>query len=187
MGNAATHKANLIQAAIRLFREKGYAATGLNEILAESGAPKGSLYHYFPGGKDQLGATAVTLAGQVVTRTLQEIDAATEGAEGFVAAYTELLGGWLEASGFRAGCPIATTLLETVPASEAITQAGQEAFSNWIAVVTKVLEDDGVSPSEARDHAELLIATVEGALLLARVQQSTKPLQALSRQLRSIR
>lgn len=180
MSNAAKHKANLIQAAIRLFREKGYAATGLNEILAASGAPKGSLYHYFPDGKDELGATAVTVAGQVVTKTLRELAAEADTADAFVGAYVALLRGWLEDSGFRAGCPIATTLLETVPASEAITRAGQAAFTDWIDVVAEVFVRDGMAASEAHDRAVRLIVTVEGALLLSRVQQSTVAFAAVA-------
>ncbi|MEM7134961.1 MAG: TetR/AcrR family transcriptional regulator [Myxococcota bacterium] len=179
MGNAAKHKSNLVQAAIRLFREQGYAATGLNQILAASGAPKGSLYHYFPGGKEELGATAVALAGGVVTQTLQTLAKGHHTMTDFVAAYADLLAKWLEDSEFRSGCPIATTLLETVPASEAITKAGRRAFEDWIEVVASVEERGGVSPAEAKRHAEFTIAAVEGALLLSRVKQSTDPIRML--------
>ena len=71
MGDAATSKDNLIRTAMRLFRRQGYALTGLQQIVAESGAPKGSLYHYFPAGKEALGEAAVTLAGGLVREMLE--------------------------------------------------------------------------------------------------------------------
>ncbi|MEM7436753.1 MAG: TetR/AcrR family transcriptional regulator [Myxococcota bacterium] len=181
MGNAAKHKSNLIEAAIRLFREQGYAATGLNQILAASGAPKGSLYHYFPGGKEELGATAVALAGRVVTQTLKTLADRHQTTTEFVAAYTDLLSAWLEGSAYRSGCPIATTLLETVPESEAITKVGSQAFADWIEVVASVYERDGLSSTQAEERAEFTIAAVEGALLLSRVKGSTDPIRMLPR------
>ena len=73
MPNAAVHKDNLTSTAMRLFRRQGYASTGLQQILAESRAPKGSLYYYFPNGKEQLGEAAVRLAGRLVGETLTEL------------------------------------------------------------------------------------------------------------------
>ena len=72
MAATALHKESLIRTAMRLFRRQGYASTGLNQILAESGAPKGSLYHYFPGGKEELAVAAVTLAGSMVKQLLED-------------------------------------------------------------------------------------------------------------------
>ena len=181
MANAARHKANLIQAAAKQFRENGYAATGLNEILAQSGAPRGSLYHYFPGGKEELGAAAVEFAGQVVTHTLADLAASSGSSRDFIERYCDMLSGWLEESEFRAGCPIATTLLETAAQSELIAKAGRVAFAHWINVIAGVFEADGCAPGQSRERAEVLIAAVEGALLLARVERSTMPIQRIAR------
>jgi len=176
------HRQRLLQTAVRLFRQKGYAATGLNEILARSGAPKGSLYHYFPGGKDEIGAEAVSAAGAVVARTLASLSTETRSGREFVAAYTALLGRWIEASDYRDGCPIATTLLETAPASEAITAAGGRVLAEWIRVISGAFARDGLDPAVAARRALVFVAAIEGALLLARVQRSTAPLEAVARE-----
>ena len=111
MNSAATHKENLERTAMRLFRRQGYASTGLQQILAESGAPKGSLYHYFPDGKEAIGEAAVRLAGAQMTELLSDLAARHRSPEAFLAGYARTLAGWMEESDFRSGCPIATTLL----------------------------------------------------------------------------
>src|SRR5262245_65389940 len=107
------HKESLVRTAMRLFRRQGYASSGLQQIVAESGAPKGSLYHYFPNGKEALGESAVVLAGGLMRETLEELAAKHREPAAFLRAYCKVMAGWMEESGFASGCPIATTLLET--------------------------------------------------------------------------
>jgi TetR/AcrR family transcriptional repressor of lmrAB and yxaGH operons len=181
MANAAKHKEMLVETAATLFRRQGYAATGLNEILATSGAPKGSLYYYFPKGKEALGAAAVTLSGRAASNTLLEIKADTRNAGTFISRYCELLGQWMEASDFRSGCPIATVVLETCPQSALVRQAGQAVFSQWLEIVGEVFVRDGYTRQKARSAALLVITSVEGALILARTQASSEPLGAIGK------
>jgi TetR/AcrR family transcriptional repressor of lmrAB and yxaGH operons len=181
MANAALHRDNLIRTAMRLFRTQGYASTGLQQILAESGAPKGSLYHYFPGGKEALAAEAVALAGRLVGELLADLADRHADPRRFVAAYCTTMAGWMRESGFRSGCPIATTMLETAPHVPAVTQAGVGAMAVWIGIAAGVFERSGAPPAAARRDAQLLIAAMEGALLLARMQESTAPILALAR------
>jgi TetR/AcrR family transcriptional repressor of lmrAB and yxaGH operons len=176
MGKAAIHKASLVRAAMRLFRRQGFASTGLQQILSESGAPKGSLYHYFPNGKEALGEAAVERAAGLVREMLAELAARHRDPKTFLRAYAKTMAGWMEESGFRSGCPIATTLLETAPASPGITAAGVRAIDGWIEVIAGVLERAGAERREARSRAQLVVAAMEGALLLARVRQSAQPI-----------
>ena len=176
MGRAAEHRDNLVATAVRLFRRQGYAATGLQQLLEESGAPKGSLYHYFPGGKEDIAAAAVERAGAQVSEMIGELAAKHRSPAGFVKAYVRRYADWMEESGYRSGCPIATTLLEMSPDSEAITRAGLEAIRDWVARIAEVLGRDGTSPRLARQEAESLVAALEGALVLARVTRSTAPI-----------
>lgn len=176
MGDAAAHKERLVHTAMRLFRRQGYASTGLKQILAESGAPRGSLYHYFPGGKEAIGEAAVERAGRLVREMLAELAERHREPEAFVRAYCEVMAGWMEESGFRSGCPIATTLLETAPESPSITAAGERAIEGWIHVVSGALERSGTPQTEARRKAQAIVAAVEGALLLARVRRSPRPI-----------
>jgi len=166
-----------VSSTVKLLRRQGYAATGVSDILRLAGAPKGSLYYHFPGGKSELAAAAVTEAGALVARTLEEIAAAADGPVDFIKRYCTLLERWLQESGFRSGCPIATTLLETAPQSGIIRAAGARALDDWVAVIAAVFDADRRLPAAAaRRRAALVIAAVEGALMLARTHRSTEPL-----------
>lgn len=176
MGNVALHKDNLVTAAMRLFRRQGYASTGLQQILNESGAPRGSLYHYFPDGKEALGEAAVHKASALIGEMLSGLAARHRSPRAFLRAYCKVMAGWMEESGFDSGCPIATTLLETTPASKSITAAGLRAIDGWIEVIAGVLAADGMKRREAQTRAQLIIAAMEGALILARVRRSARPI-----------
>jgi TetR/AcrR family transcriptional repressor of lmrAB and yxaGH operons len=176
VGQAAVHKQSLVRTAMRLFRRQGYASTGLQQILAESGAPRGSLYHYFPAGKEALGEAAVRLAGSLMRETLAELAARHREPRAFLRAYCKVMAGWMEESGFESGCPVATTLLETAPRSPAISAAGRRAVDGWIDVVAGVLARSGLERAEARRRAQLVISAMEGALILARVRRSARPI-----------
>ena len=180
MANTAKHKAELVRTAMRLFRKQGYAATGLQQILADSGAPKGSLYHYFPGGKEELGEAAVRLAGKLIGEMLSGHAARHRTPAAFVKAYCTTMAKWMKESGFRSGCPIATTMLETAPHSPKLTRTGVEAFDQWIGIIAPVFVAGGSSHAGARMKAQVLIASMEGALLLARARQSSRPIMEIA-------
>ena len=176
----------ILKAAARLFRRNGYAATGLNEILAASGAPKGSLYHYFPGGKDDLGASTVYMAGEMVSNTLRELAETASTPEEFVENYCDRLAHWISLSKFRDGCPISTILLEKSGTNEAIRKAGQESFSNWKSVFEEVLLRCNMDRKQAREKSTLLVSAIQGAILLSRVEQSVTPFDILKRNSKSL-
>lgn len=176
MGSAARHKQNLVRTAMRLFRRQGYASTGLQQIVVESGAPKGSLYHYFPSGKEALGEAAIGMAGGMIREMLSDLAARHSEPKAFLRAYCKVMAGWMEESGFHSGCPVATTLLETAPQSPTITAAGRRAIDEWIDVVAGVLSIAGMGRREARSRAQLIIAAMEGALILSRIRRSARPI-----------
>ena len=180
------HRQAIVQAAAALLRRRGYAATGLNDIVARSGAPKGSLYHYFPRGKAQIGEAAVRAAGEVVRRTLEQIRAEAPDAAGLIGEYVRRLAGWMAQSGWRDGCPITTTLLETAADEPAIREAGQAAFAGWIAVMAQALRDDGVPPERADRLAAFAISALEGALVQARVERAEAPILAAGEELAAL-
>jgi TetR/AcrR family transcriptional repressor of lmrAB and yxaGH operons len=169
-----------------LFRRNGYAATGINEIAELAGAPKGSLYHYFPDGKDQIGEAAVRFAGKLVIATLEKLEQEHKSAAAMMQAYCRLLAGWMAKSGFRDGCPISTTLLESVPQSPGIALAGREAFAAWQAVIARALLRDGFSKGEARRLSTFAVSSIEGALILARVESGSEPIEDVGRSLASV-
>ncbi|MGI1677765.1 MAG: TetR/AcrR family transcriptional regulator [Cellvibrionaceae bacterium] len=183
MANTPQHRAKLIKSAIILFRRQGFAGTGLSEILKKSGAPKGSLYHYFPNGKEELATEALKVAGKTVERTLLQLAEKHKQPEQLVRNYFKLLGKWMKESNFRSGCPITTTVLEMVPTSEAISKVSLHIFESWKKVIAKSLVDSGNSKSDAKLKADFIITTVSGALIQSRVQQSTLPLDNAAKQL----
>lgn len=181
MAQAAKHKDALVRTAMRLFRQQGYASTGLQQILVESGAPKGSLYHYFPDGKEQLAEAAVRLAGQLMGEMLAAHAERAATPAAFAKAYCATMAGWMKESDFRSGCPIATTMLETAPHSQALTKAGADAIDRWIEIIAPVFRRAGATAAQARSAAQQLIAAVEGALVIARIRRSATPLLDVAR------
>jgi TetR/AcrR family transcriptional repressor of lmrAB and yxaGH operons len=177
------HRGAIVRAAATLFRRNGYAATGINEIAEVAGAPKGSLYHSFPDGKDQIGEAAVRFAGKGVVVTLEKLEQEHRTAAAMMQAYCRLLVGWMAKSGFRDGCPISTTLLESAPQSAGIALAGREAFAGWRAVIARALVRDGFSRAEAGRLATLAVSALEGSLILARVESSGEPIEAVGKSL----
>lgn len=155
-----------VRAAAELFRLRGYNGTGTADIVALARGPKGSLYHYFPGGKEEIAKAALAYAAQVASNSLRSIETASAAER--LLGYGHKLAGWMDASACREGCPIATTLLELAPESEAVAALGAEAFRDWADIFARDLEKEGVDSRRAGDLGRLAIASMEGALLMAR-------------------
>ena len=162
------HRDAIVRAAATLFRRNGFSATGINEIVKVSGAPKGSLYHYFPGGKDEIAVAAVRFAGNALVATLEKLAQEHQSGAALIQAYCQLLAGWMTKSGFRDGCPITTTLLESAPQALDVAAAGRDVFAGWHAVITRALIRDGLGTPEAVELSTLTISAIEGALILGR-------------------
>ncbi|NVJ71258.1 MAG: TetR/AcrR family transcriptional regulator [Alphaproteobacteria bacterium] len=181
--NRTKHEAALIHAAAVLFRKQGYAATGTAEILKRSGAPRGSLYYYFPEGKEAIGAAALEAASKTATRTFRDLRATSSSPAAFVKRYAVMLSGWMEASDFRDGCPAATTILETVPQSEIITPVAQTSFKAWHSALEAMLEDHGWPQGRIHATATLILSAFEGALITARVERNGRAIRDVADEL----
>jgi TetR/AcrR family transcriptional repressor of lmrAB and yxaGH operons len=180
---APTSKDRMLRQAAALLRTQGYHGTGLNQVISESGAPKGSLYFHFPGGKEELAAQAIALSGAELNATYAEVlrDAPTPG-EG-VARVIGLLGEHLAESGFTRGCPVATTALDAASTSEPIRQACDDAFLGWQRTLTTYLTEHGIPDAQAL--STVVLAAIEGALLLARTRHDLGPITAVAAHLRT--
>jgi TetR/AcrR family transcriptional regulator, lmrAB and yxaGH operons repressor len=183
MAPAQKHREGLVAAATALFRRQGYAATGLAEILAESGAPKGSLYHYFPDGKEAVGEAALRWAYEKMGGAMLQLAADNPDPRDFIRAYSRAAAAELENSAFREGCALATITLEAVPQSSRITSASLDAFNGWSRMVARSLRHVGIAPDRAKELAELIISSCEGALILARVRQDAAPILRVAEEL----
>ncbi|GAA1705858.1 TetR/AcrR family transcriptional regulator [Fodinicola feengrottensis] len=175
----------MLETAQGLFGRQGYHATGVNQILAEAAAPKGSLYFHFPGGKEQLAAEAVSLGA---TDLGQVIDAVLEHAPDPASAIRtmgDLLTARLESSGFLDGCPIASVALD-VADSPTVRSACDSGYAGWLASITDHLTQAGLAEATAAELAVLVLSGLEGALLLARTRQDTAPLVQVANRLAAV-
>ena len=165
----------------KLLQKQGFHGTGLNQILAEADAPKGSMYFHFPGGKNQLAAEAIAASGDYLERVLN----ARQGASALdsIDAYLDEVAAWLERTEFREGCPIATTALEVGASTPEIGDACTAAFEQLIARVSEWLENDGFDARTAHERATLAYAAIEGALTFAKARRSRDPVDQLRSQL----
>jgi len=177
------HRQPIVDAAVTLFRRQGYAGTGLNDIVDASGAPKGSLYHYFPAGKASIAVAAVEEAGRRVARTMETLARETASSGELLRAHARLLAGWMRQSGFRDGCPITTVVLELAPKDRGVTEAGRNAYGARIAVMQAKLVADGFAPARADRLAVLCVSTLQGALIQARVERDGAPLTVAAEEL----
>ena len=183
MPSVPKHREPIIDAAVTLFRRQGYSTTGLNEIVGESGAPKGSLYYYFPKGKASIAVAAIEEAGARVERTVREISEATSSTAELLQEHARLLAKWMKASHFRDGCPITTVLLELAPGDRAVTSAGRMAYAARLKVVEEKLIEDGCEPLDAQRLAVLCVSALQGALIQSRVERSGAPIEIAAQEL----
>lgn len=183
MPAVAKHRQPIINTAVELFRQQGYASTGLNDIVEASGAPKGSLYYYFPKGKASIAAAAIEEAGQRVEQTVMELAEKTDSTAQLLRAHAKLLAKWMQASRFRNGCPITTVLLEMAPGNRAVSEAGRKAYAARLAIIRDKLIADGAENREAERLAVLCVSALQGALIQSRVDQSGTPIKTTADEL----
>lgn len=177
-------RSRMIQSAALLFRERGIQRTALADVLQHSGAPRGSIYHHFPAGKQQLAEEAARYAGEFIATGL----AAALEQEHPVTALGRVINTWIAIvrdSDYEAGCPVAAAALEGSRAPTARDAAGG-AFATWQQLVADAITRHGVPRDRARSLATLILASIEGAVVLARAQRSTEPLERVARELKSL-
>ena len=177
MAKAPDSKWKTLAAAIKLFRQQGYHGTSLHDILAAGGSPRGSLYFHFPGGKEEIGENALTIAGEAVRQGIVRAAEASDSTEMFLTRVARAMAADLEKSDYQEGCPIATTALETSAQSEVLGEATSAAFRKWEIEISSGLERFGMTRDEADQVATMVLSQLEGALLLARTYRSPEPLQ----------
>ncbi|MFD0277309.1 TetR/AcrR family transcriptional regulator [Kitasatospora sp. NPDC127111] len=173
----------IVRATSRLLQRQGYEGTGIKQISREAEATLGSVYHFFPGGKQELAAEAIRHGDQEFAELLREgLGASPDPAEA-ITACTRLLAEALRASDWQDGCPITSTALETVGRAPVIEQAVVAAFANWRAIVEEKLRTAGLGADDARELAATVINTLEGAELAAQVTRSEDPLHLTGKHL----
>lgn len=168
-------RSRMIHAAAELFRQRGYHATTFSDVVRESGAPRGSTYFHFPGGKQELAREAIARAGDEVEEMVDEAARHADDPASLVRAMAQILTSRLERSGYQSGCAIATMVLELAPRDEAFSADFDSVFARWRAALVTRFEPLGITPGRAAALADLTISAFEGAAVLSRAARSTEP------------
>jgi AcrR family transcriptional regulator len=178
---ARSTRESILVAAAELLRRRGYAGVGMKDIAAASGAPIGSLYHHFRGGKEQIAREALIAAGAAYGLLLPTIvDGHRDLGEAIAAIFAQAADD-IEQTGWATMCPVATVAAEVADAVEDIRQAAAGIFDSWIDDGARYLVTRGLGEDAARDVTMTIVVALEGAFLVARVQRSGEPLRAAGR------
>jgi len=173
-------RARMVQSAATLIRERGIHGTGLREVVTHSGGPRGSLGRFFPGGKTQLVAEAIDVA---VAELFGDFERRLSEAETFPEAIGVIVTPWrrlLVDHDFALGCPLAATICDAAD-NESLRTHVSDLLAGWTAPVADAYTRFGSPQAEAEAEATVLVAALEGALILSRAQRSIEPLDAVER------
>jgi AcrR family transcriptional regulator len=175
---ATDTRERLIKTTGRLLRQQGYSATGLNQVMAEAEAPKGSMYFHFPGGKEQLAAAAVDRFADRVSdytrRALEESGTVREAVVRFMDEYAARL----QRTDYSEGCAVASVAVEATGTRPELTQSTGRALQMWVGDFARALEAEGHEPEAAHRLATLIIAMIEGSVVMVKGSRSVEPLEA---------
>ncbi|HTK16176.1 MAG TPA: TetR/AcrR family transcriptional regulator [Acidimicrobiia bacterium] len=158
----------LIGATADLFRRQGYTGTGVKQIVEAAGAPFASMYHFFPDGKEALGAETIRWSGEMYGRLIDLFY--TAGADPVVATrdFFDAAADTVRDTDYADACPIATVALEVASTNEALRRATADVFESWLAAIDVRLVREGLTKTQARKLSVMLFSLLEGAFILAR-------------------
>jgi AcrR family transcriptional regulator len=171
-----TTKERILQSTAELFRHRGYTGTGMKQIAAQAAAPFGSVYHFFPGGKEELGAEVIRTSGRLYMQLFAEIAADAPDALSAVRDFFAGAAETLRETDYADACPIATVALEVASTNEPLREATAEVFDEWIAGATAYFEYAGIPAARARELAFQMLCLLEGAFIFSRAMRSTESL-----------
>jgi TetR/AcrR family transcriptional repressor of lmrAB and yxaGH operons len=175
-----TTRNRMLFTAAQVLREKGAAGVTIDEVLARSGAPRGSVYHHFPDGRSQLLAEALQYAGESITALIDE--AATEGCVSLVRQFVAFWERTLAESDFAAGCPVVAAAIGSAEDDPALTSIAGDIFDRWRSALTRAFVADGFDDADAGSLAVTCIASLEGAVVLCRATRTADPLREVAKQ-----
>jgi AcrR family transcriptional regulator len=182
----ASPRERMIISTALLIRERGAHSTAISDVLEHSGAPRGSAYHYFPGGRTQLLCEAVDYATEYTAARISGAATGLDALDVVVSGFRKQL----TKSDYRAGCPVVAVAVEAGdPAKDenaAVLERAGAGFVRWTDLIAAKLAEDGVAPDRARELAVFVTSAVEGAIVMARATRDVGPLDSTHRQLRSL-
>ncbi|MFF9315687.1 TetR/AcrR family transcriptional regulator, partial [Streptomyces sp. NPDC014748] len=184
-GSERGPRERMVFSAAQLIRRNGVGATGMRDVAVHADAPRGSLQHYFPGGKEQLVNEAVAWAGRYAAGRVARFVAglAEPTPSGLFAAMVRQWTDEYETAGAVGGCPVAAATVDQASCGPSTREAAAAAFAAWRRPVAGALTDMGVPAERAEPLATLMISSLEGAILMARAEGGVRPLATVAREL----
>lgn len=173
----AETRQKIIEHAAKLLEFQGYHATSLDDIVEGSGTPRGSLYYYFPAGKEELAAEAVADSARRMNRNIDRMLEAESDPVEAIYRFALSLESYLEATDCAGGAPLATVTLEAPATSQRLRQACERAYEDLRQPFEQTLKDGGYPNAEGARYSTLITAALEGAIILARAQNSAAPIR----------
>ena len=177
-------RARMVRSAASLIRTRGVSATSFSEVIEQSQAPRGSIYHHFPQGKEQLAGDAIKWTSDRVLAHQRECSATT--ASGVLDWFIDMWRQVVLASGGAAGCVVAGVAVDTMPDAEALMAVVRATFQSWVDLLAEQLAAVGVPAGRAGSIAIATLAGMEGALILCRSERSVRPLEAVASELKRL-
>jgi AcrR family transcriptional regulator len=178
---AAETRDRILEANAALFMERGYNASGIKQVADAAKAPFGSIYHFFPGGKEELGAETIKLAGNYYEDLVIEVlGSAPDIVSAMEACFIEAARK-LKETDYADACPIATVALEVASTNEPLREATSEVFEQWLTGAAKGFELAGIEAGRARELAFMMIGLLESGFLFSRAMRSTESLEIAGR------
>lgn len=179
----ASTRDRLITATNELFRRRGYHGTSLKQITDAAGAPTGSLYHFFPGGKVELAEAVITETGAAYLELFELVAAEAADPVAAVRDFFEGAAETLEQSGYIDVCPIGTVAREVANTDERLRVAADRVFTSWTDAVVRHLEAAGMAPGAAATLATTIVSGLEGSFIVARTRRDADLLRHTGRHL----
>jgi TetR/AcrR family transcriptional regulator, lmrAB and yxaGH operons repressor len=174
----------MVSTAAALIQRRGVNATSFSEVVAESGAPRGSIYHHFPDGKEQLAGDAINWTLDRVMAHQRACRARTP--QGVIECFIDLWRQTVIDSDATAGCVVAGVALDTTPQDAGLMRLVRSAFRTWRDFMAEQLHDTGLPMKRARSVAMTALAGMEGAMILCRAERSVEPLEVVAAELKRL-
>lgn len=176
MTSAITTRDKLIDGMRASLRARGYGSTSMKDLLIATGVSSGSMYHSFPGGKEELAAAAIREVGLNAAKLIRNVFANAASVGDGLATIFDALMRDVEESEFQNGCPIGVPATEAVGVSAQIQDASREVFRAWVEAYRDALVSEGWRATEATQLATVIVTAYEGSLTIARAMRSTTPI-----------
>ena len=186
MAKVSSAREDMLSAAIELFRSRGYDGVGVAELLQKSGAPRGSLYFHFPGGKEQIGAEVVERVGVTVAGRFRELAESDVDMQMFVERVFRTTAKECKERDYKASCPMAAIAAGVSSDNPKLQAAIREAFASWEREIGAAAERRGMTKKNAETFASSFLAAMEGAFVVSKAQGNSTAHISASRAMQAL-